>query len=56
VRLALVVLTSCLGLNPAARAADIKASPITGLQDTALITVSGAFENSDAEQFRSAMR
>jgi hypothetical protein len=56
VRLALAFVACCLALSPGiVRAAEIKAGPIPGLSDTALITVSGVLEASDAEQFRAAV-
>ncbi|SEE40833.1 hypothetical protein SAMN05519104_6023 [Rhizobiales bacterium GAS188] len=55
-RLALAFLACYCALNYGmARAAEIKATPISGLPDTALITVSGVLESSDAERFRAAV-
>jgi hypothetical protein len=54
VRLVLAFL-ACFALSHAiARAAEIKATPIPALPDTALITVSGVLETSDADQFWAA--
>ncbi len=56
VRLALAFLACCFALNQGvARGAEIKATPIPGLLDTAMITLSGEIESSDAEQFRAAV-
>ena len=45
---------ACFALNGVTRAAEIKATPIPALPDTALITVSGVLETSDADQFWAA--
>jgi hypothetical protein len=56
VRLALTFLACCFALNHGvARGAEIKATPIPDLLDTAMITLSGVIENSDGEQFRAAV-
>jgi hypothetical protein len=56
VRLLLACLVCCFALDHGtARAAEIKAAPIAALPDTALITVSGVLETSDAERFRAAV-
>ncbi len=54
-RFALAFLACCFALNQVARGAEIKATPIPGLLDTAMITLSGEIESSDAEQFRAAV-
>jgi hypothetical protein len=55
-RFALAFLACCLALShEAARGAEIKATPVPGLLDTAMITLGGEIESSDAEQFRAAV-
>jgi hypothetical protein len=56
VRLALAFLACCFALNQGvARSAEIKATPIPGLLDTAMVTLRGEIESSDTEQFRAAV-
>jgi hypothetical protein len=52
----LAFVACCVALSQAiARAADIRSSPVPGVSDTALVTVSGVLQASDAEQFRTAV-
>jgi hypothetical protein len=47
-RLALTFLACYLGLNPIAKAAEITASPIPTMAETALVTIDGVLESADA--------
>lgn len=53
-RLAFAFLACCFALNRVL-AAEITATPIPDLLDTAMITLSGEIESSDTEQFRAAV-
>jgi hypothetical protein len=54
VRFALAFLACVALTHGVARGAEIKATPIPDLPDTAMITLSGEMEQSDVEQFRAA--
>jgi hypothetical protein len=54
-RLVLALVACCLGLNSLAKATEIKATPIPAIADTALVSVSGALDTTDAERFRAAV-
>ena len=55
-RLALALLVCCLVFNnKVAKSAEINATPVPGLADTAMITLSGVMVDLDKEQFRAAV-